>query len=179
MDRRHTCRHRRIYWIDQNDRVILRHVEKTEGDAAADAKLVSIDDAVQKLAAAYYRIRLRLNPVKDAVFLTKLESAYWLFSEEVGVGESGAELKKAAILVPDVVEARVQDLLTNAHSTLKTEWKRVKKGEPAFYITKLISLILLIIGLVVLVVTIARSVDGSVKQDNAGNAPAQSSATQR
>jgi hypothetical protein len=138
---------------------MLWKTAQISGDAVAIAKLASSDNEIQKLAAAYYRIRLRLNPNKDEELLSMLQSAYALFSDEFSTGEGAAKISKTAIFFPVEVDRRVQDVLAKAHETMKAEWERVKEGEPPFIWTKRLSMFLLLAGLFVLIVRLVMLVN--------------------
>jgi glycopeptide antibiotics resistance protein len=50
-----------------------------------------------------------------------------------------------------------QELISIAQAALKTEWKRVKKGEPTFRIAKYITIFILICGLLLMAFSVLRT----------------------
>lgn len=74
------------------------------------------------------RIRLRLNRKKDKKLID-------LVAKTDGLGKN-----------PDAYVQRVEDIVVEAQSVLKTEWKRVKKGEWSFRLLKYFSLLVLLGG---------------------------------
>jgi hypothetical protein len=81
------------------------------------------NDAVRKAAAAYYRICLRLNPDEHQTLLDALQRAFLLYS---GKGE----------LTVAGVDETLEKVVSISQRVLKTEWKRVKRGESPYFITK-------------------------------------------
>lgn len=55
---------------------------------------------------------------------------------------------------PTAVDAALEKVVAESQRTLKAEWKRVKRGEPPFYIMKYVSLVLAIGALLWLGVTL-------------------------
>jgi len=91
-------------------------------------------DDVRRMGVSYHRIMLRLNPQEHATIIGKLEkllsimSSYQKVLDETGVNE----LIKGVIAEGQVV--------------LKSEWRRVKRGELTFVITKYVSLTLFVLA---------------------------------
>jgi len=81
----------------------------------------------------YSSIILRLNPKDDKVLLEKLTNLNNLTSTK--------NIPKSI----DVVTVASNELIEESQKLLKKEWKRVKRGEFAFYITKWLALIALIV----------------------------------
>lgn len=51
---------------------------------------------------------------------------------------------KSGVAKPDEhgsLEARIEALISESHTMLKYEWRRVKRGEPIFFATKWLSLV--------------------------------------
>lgn len=86
------------------------------------------DDILSKIVALRARIRLRLNPTEHADFIEQLERVY----EIVSLGNVPAS--------HEVIRTEVDKLIQNSQYLLKFEWRRVKQGEPAFWITKAVAL---------------------------------------
>lgn len=74
------------------------------------------------------RIRLRLNRTKDKKLID-------LVAKMEGLGKD-----------PEAYDQRVEDIVVEAQSVLKTEWKRVKRGEWSFRLLKYFSLLVLLCG---------------------------------
>jgi hypothetical protein len=80
-----------------------------------------------RLEACKARIQLRLNPKEHVVLLNAVNA----------MSEPSEHDVKAAILIAEGQRA------------LKSEWKRVKRGERVFFVTKWLSLIVFVIGVIV------------------------------
>lgn len=78
---------------------------------------------------------LRVNPVDDRNFVDALEFHHNLL--EVRPPPKEAEIRRAEALLMGV-----------AQKLLKKEWRRVKSGEPLYYVTKWCSLIIALVGFV-------------------------------
>ncbi len=81
--------------------------------------------------ATYYRVRLRLNLEKHAELLEAIDTLYAAFN-----GEQNVSVAHTDSLIKNI------DSIT--HQVLRQEWKRVKRGEKAFYLSKYISLAVLL-----------------------------------
>ncbi len=81
--------------------------------------------------ARYYRIILRLNPREHCELIKNLD-------EVIGILSS-----RQAAFNRDQVGQILQALLAQSQVVLKTEWKRVKRGEIPFRVAKYSSLLLL------------------------------------
>lgn len=86
------------------------------------------DDILSKIVALRARIRLRLNPEEHADFIKQLERVYGLVSS------------KNLPVSHEVVAAELDTLIQKIQYLLKCEWRRVKQGEPTFWITKAVAL---------------------------------------
>ena len=74
------------------------------------------------------RILLRINPIEHAKLMQLVNNIY---------GKSG-------VAQPDEhasLEARIEALIQESQKALKTEWRRVKRGEPIYVTTKWVSLL--------------------------------------
>lgn len=90
--------------------------------------LISQSETLREISTRYHRLQLRLNPKEHQDLLTALAAVYSSLSDlsQVGDREKIGEL--------------IQTVISPAQKNLKNEWQRVKRGEPSFYITKSISL---------------------------------------
>jgi hypothetical protein len=81
------------------------------------------------IEATRLKILLRLNPIEHADLIKHMDAAYaHKVVEEMRANEGGTQL--------------IQEFTEEAQRVLKTEWKRVKQGEPVFRVTKWASLVL-------------------------------------
>ena len=92
------------------------------------------DDDVRQVEMMYTRIRLRLNPMEHQTLLDRLGKVHSL-------------LKSSEIFQADRVNQLSEALTDESQRVLKSQWKRVKRGEFAFMVTKYASLLLLLIAL--------------------------------
>ena len=113
-------------------------IDKGQLGADLTAFLDAHYDGVCKAAAAYHRILLRLNPVEHKELLGSLRIAYLLYA---GEGE----------LTTVAVEQVLEKVVANGQVVLKTEWKRVKRGEAAYFLTKYGALLVALFALAKLV----------------------------
>jgi hypothetical protein len=86
---------------------------------------------VQRMGVSYYRIILRLNPDEHTTLITMLR-------ELLNVMSSHAQATDEFY-----VESLSKALVGESQRVLKSEWKRVKRGELIFVVTKYASLALL------------------------------------
>lgn len=105
--------------------------------------LVQKDEHFCKFEMADAKIKLRLNPKEHSKLLTAL-LALRKFP------------KSGKLLDSSAAEAVVDEVVKESQAVLKYEWKRVKRGEPVFVATKVISLII-IVGAVLLWVAYAQN----------------------
>jgi hypothetical protein len=87
---------------------------------------------VQRMGVSYHRIMLRLNPDEHAALIARLQ-------ELIAVMSSHAQ----AIDEPHV-EGLIRAVVAESQRVLKFEWKRVKRGERVFVITKYASLVIFV-----------------------------------
>lgn len=85
--------------------------------------------------ARYYRIILRLNPKEHCDLIQNLDEVISILSS------------RKATFNRDQVGQLLQALLTQSQIVLKTEWKRVKRGEMPFRVAKYSSLLLLAVAM--------------------------------
>ncbi len=95
-------------------------------------------DLLDSIIKNYDSIRLRVNPKDDKEILEKLNKLYMLI-ENPRVLKSEQEVTEAS-----------NELITEAQTLLKKEWNRVKRGEPAFWIAKWLSLAIFSVSLVLI-----------------------------
>ncbi len=86
-------------------------------------------ELLTKIEAAYFRILLRINPEEDKIFISKLEMVHELCSG-IAIPESSNDIQR-----------KIELLTSESQILLKREWKKVKKGEPSYWITKYIALL--------------------------------------
>ncbi|MGB3128025.1 MAG: hypothetical protein WBB95_29780 [Pseudomonas sp.] len=89
----------------------------------AESYLLARHDDFAKMESLINRIRLRLNPDEHSEILS------FLGVFRTGIPSSREEIDEA-----------VEGVVNCAQKILKSEWKRVKKGEPAYSILKKLSL---------------------------------------
>ena len=99
---------------------------KTEGKEKVQAFLANAEPQIRELLAAYYRARIRLYPEEHQQVLEALDRLRALLLN--GVPD------------PAKVDPLVRDVVRVSHDALKEEWRRVKRGEMTFRLTKYISL---------------------------------------
>lgn len=115
-------------------KIVGEHVPPN--DDAVKEFLNEHHDNLLKFAMLLNRIRLRLNPKEHTHFVKLL----WELSEKVtAVDDSSATDAQADLAVEAVV--------VECSRILGYEWKRVKKGEPAFRIAKYFAITLMIAAL--------------------------------
>jgi hypothetical protein len=127
----------RQVWIDELRKDVAQYVSGTIEFTALYAvkkklKVGEVEfleenfDAIRELQALEYRIILRLNPVKHASLVAKIKA----LREGMGsIYQQGLNNK--------VLEAALTDAITDdCKKILKSEWERVKRGEPAFRFVK-------------------------------------------
>jgi len=90
----------------------------------------SLKQEFLKIELMQARIELRLNPKEHRDLIGKLRSTVRFNSVEVADIASHTQA--------------VESLLADVQIVLKTEWKRVKRGEPIYWLTKWISLLIFI-----------------------------------
>ncbi|ELJ8822801.1 hypothetical protein [Vibrio parahaemolyticus] len=81
-------------------------------------------DIANDITKYYNNIQLYVNPIENRTFLSALSKVHSLVTS------------KRVISSEEITEAN-KDLVTEAQSLLKSEWKRVKRGEMTYRVTKL------------------------------------------
>lgn len=134
-------------WVDSLRSEITSY--PTSFNAIADALLVTYANQNDKVAAlsplyskfneAGYAITLRLNPDEDRsrAVLSCMKRFNILAANE-------------SDMVPAKIKPIEIDLLSASKEQLKYEWKRVKRGEPTFWITKIIAALVIVAALLAL-----------------------------
>jgi hypothetical protein len=117
------------------DELSVRHRRGADIEAL-QAHLRSREPNFQRLEACKARIQLRLNPKEHMVLLDAIEE----------MCEPSDHDRKAEILIAE------------SQKILKTEWKRVKRGEPIFVVSKWLSLILCVTSLLIGIAILFRTV---------------------
>ena len=107
------------------------------GGEAAVAYVQSLDPDLRRLAGIYYRICLRLNPVEHAELLQALRELYVFSAPNLDVIKYSEE--------------RVERVVNASQAMFGKEWKRVKRGERTFWITKYVALTLAIIAAIAII----------------------------
>jgi hypothetical protein len=106
------------------DEILVRH-KRDESTQAIQAHLRTKESEFQRLEACKTRIRLRLNPKEHQVLLDAVK----------------------AMSDPSDHDTKSEALIAESQRVLKAEWKRVKRGEPVFFVTKWLSLIVCLTAL--------------------------------
>lgn len=96
--------------------------------------LVQKDEHFCKLEIAEARIKLRLNPKEH----NKLFAALLTLRQSTKTGN---------YMDSSVVDDLVAKLIAESQDVLKKEWKRVKRGEPVFVATKVVSILIIFIAI--------------------------------
>jgi len=108
----------------------MRHLARasdemvTSGPSDTSFKRQKVEDAIVTANASFYKICLRLNSTKPLhskllKSLNDIESSYSQWPEATdGCG--------------DKVVTKIEDAIPSAKDLIDHEWKRVKKGEPAY-----------------------------------------------
>lgn len=134
-------------WVDSLRSEITSYL--TSFNAIADALLVTYANQNDKVAAlsplyskfneAGYAITLRLNPDEGR---SKAVLACMKRFNQLAAVESN--------MVPAKIKPIEIELLAASKDQLKYEWKRVKRGEPTFWITKIVAGLVIIAALLAL-----------------------------
>ena len=108
-----------------SDEILVRH-KRGESTEEIQAHLRTKESEFQRLENIKARIRLRLNPKEHKVLLEAVKT----------------------MSDPSDHDAKSEALIAESQRVLKAEWKRVKRGEPVFFVTKWLSLIVCFTALV-------------------------------
>jgi hypothetical protein len=93
-------------------------------------KLTENNDIFCKLEMVNARIKLRINPTEHK----KLLNAILRLREYIGSEQKGNS---------KIADGLVDEMVKESQVVLKNEWNRVKRGEPLFVVTEVVSLLLL------------------------------------
>lgn len=162
-------------WIDELRKDISQYISgateivamytSKHNDAAAQEKF--LDDnfkLVHELQTIEHRIVLRLNPKEHAMLIAQITGFRDLLLQAYTTENASTSVD--ANLVREGEEQRLtKELLDSTKSVLKSEWTRVKKGEPAFRIVKWTALI----AIVILAYLFLRSDRSPLKQSQASD----------
>ncbi len=97
-----------------------------QGGEAVVAYVRSLDPDLRRLSGTYYRICLRLNPNEHFELLQAVREVYVFSAPNLDVIKYSEE--------------RVERVVNASNAVFRAEWKRVKRGEPTFWITKYVAL---------------------------------------
>jgi hypothetical protein len=117
---------------------IQSRLKRGEDMKAIEATFVTPDHlaTVKQLEITRLRILFRLNPTEHETLIERLDALYHYSARE--------ESKH-----PGTEYELFEDYVAESQRVLKKEWKRVKRGEPTFQVTKWASLLLVIAATVV------------------------------
>lgn len=118
----------------------LHYKEARHGTKEMQKFLNDSSKEITKAIATYYRIRLRLNPKEHKALIDALETALSVLSGKVPYRDREA------------ISKTVEAVANESQAVLKKEWRRVKRGETPFFITKYVSLALLVASAILLAV---------------------------
>lgn len=126
--------------------------------ASHDAKVEALVPHYAGLNQASNGIKLRLNPSEplSANVLSKMKEYEDLFSEDSKVKS-------------DELENIEKDLLSSSQNLLKYEWRRVKRGEFAFWFSKYVAVTLSMVFTIAVIVAVVEN----NSEDSAKSAPQQ------
>ena len=109
---------------------VMRRQNKTEQEIIE--YLMEKDEPFCKLEQADTKIKLRINPTEHSKLLATLAPPRnYVWSDQ--------------IMDSKVSDILVENIIRESQVVLKSEWKRVKRGEPAFVATKIISLSVIVL----------------------------------
>lgn len=97
------------------------------------------EDSFRKIELVESRIKLRVNPREHTKFLNALSA----LEQYVKESETFLDRQRGQDLV--------DQLTKESQAVLKNEWKRVKRGEPVFFATKWVSLLVFVVAVVIAV----------------------------
>jgi hypothetical protein len=90
----------------------------------AEEFVKTIHPSLREIANMHHRIKLRLNPKEHQRLINLVTEINGLFSDIKAISSS------------ERVEGLIAELVNESQSVLKGEWKRVKRGEVGFVLTK-------------------------------------------
>ena len=121
----------------------LHFKTKRYGGEKAISHLEDAIDEIAKSTATYYRIRLRLNPSEHVALLDALRKVFSIYSGKISLDTM------------EETEKLIENVAIESQKILKAEWKRVKRGELSFMLTKYVSLVVLLAALIAAFVGLA------------------------
>ncbi|MFZ2218259.1 MAG: hypothetical protein WAV85_06190 [Rhodoferax sp.] len=116
----------------------LKFIVETKGHEGAVDYIHTHTEELTEMVTIYHRIKLRLNPKEHSILLAKLDTAKSLFNGKIPFTET------------EKVTQAVDSLAAESEAVLKREWRRVKRGELSFFLTKYVSLALLALSVLLL-----------------------------
>ncbi|WP_129128098.1 SH3 domain-containing protein [Geomonas oryzae] len=105
-----------VYYVEQH---------KDERDKAIEKLVEDVGEDISTVSTLYHRILLRLNPDDDKEVIASVTALHDMLSS---IEEN--------MLDQDKLDKESTKLVNLSNGLLKKEWKRVKRGEPAFFYTK-------------------------------------------
>lgn len=121
----------------QHVRAIIKTIQR-EGDGrrvTEDELFEKVKPEIVETETYYHKILLRLNPIKHKKLIDKLEVMRLAFNS-------------GSIPSPEELHEMEMALIKVSQEILKTEWDRVKTGEPTFRAAKYGAVLLLMISVV-------------------------------
>lgn len=122
--------------ISLTDSLRLLTGGQNSADVVRDHLLKERYAEVKQIEATRIRVLLRLNPVEHTKLIGLIDRAY---------SYSAAREEK---IYASAGESLVSDFIKESQTVLKYEWKRVKRGETIFQITKWIALFSFVVSFV-------------------------------
>lgn len=152
-------------YISGSTEVIALYYAKNNNKQNQEKFLDDNFQLIHDLQTLEHRIILRLNQDEHQELISKIKKFREVLSDIYKNEKINTNRKEAEF-------ALIEDLLFETKKILKYEWKRVKKGEIAFRITKIASLIIIILGCVYFLFNLKdqftgapSSISASVKED--------------
>jgi hypothetical protein len=127
----------------QND-VIQTRLKRGEDLNSIEGTFLASELAnLKQVEITRLRILFRVNPQEHKPLIARLEAAYQHSARDEQTN-------------PGTGYTLIADFVTESQKVLKAEWSRVKRGEPAFRVTKWASLIVLIVALICALVYVSQ-----------------------
>jgi hypothetical protein len=115
-----------------------------------------VSSPMSKAFEVYHSVQLRLNTKDDKTLLEAFENMNELFDNAI---EKMNDIKK--------VEAITESIISQSQLLLKQEWKRVKRGEISYYLTKYFVALVVVGSVAILGAYLGGLVDISINLNNA------------
>jgi hypothetical protein len=109
----------------------------TEGEIPEQVHTEPLAD-IKQLEGVRVSILLRLNPIEHTELIGLINKAY-LYNDSIRSQKENGE-------------SLIDSFISESQRVLKKEWRRVKQGELAFWLTKWISLSIFLVALIIIVV---------------------------